>query len=99
MENAVEWSDELDALRFSVPGHGAPCAMHRLAFKALLRHEPDREACLQFFEDNSQAFTTAAATKIARVSLPFDRSLHLNSRDIRQALTSNTPGQFLAQSP
>ncbi|WP_421361786.1 hypothetical protein [Agrobacterium rosae] len=99
MKNAVEWSDELDALRFSVPGHGAPCAMHRLAFKALLHQEPEKAACLQFFADNSQAFTTAAATKIARDSLPFDRSLHVNSRDIRQALTSNTSGHFLAQSP
>ncbi|KXG88036.1 hypothetical protein [Agrobacterium bohemicum] len=89
MKNAVEWSDELDALRFSVPGHGAPCAMHRLAFKALLRQEPEKAACLQFFESNSPAFLTAAAAKIARLALPVDRSLHLNSRDLRRAMTSD----------
>lgn len=88
MKNAVEWSDELDALRFSVPGHGASCAMHRLAFKALLCQEPAKAACLKFFTENRQAFFKAAATKIARLALPFDRSLHLNSRDIRRAMTS-----------
>lgn len=36
MQDAAEWSEELDALRFAVPGHGAPCAVHRLAFKAVL---------------------------------------------------------------
>ncbi|WP_416408339.1 hypothetical protein [Agrobacterium rosae] len=89
MKNAVEWNDELDALRFSVPGHGAPCAMHRLAFKALLRQEPEKASCLEFFAENSQAFLTAAAAKIARLALPFDRSLHLNSRDLRRAITSD----------
>ncbi|NTE85711.1 hypothetical protein [Agrobacterium rubi] len=89
MENAAEWSDELDALRFSIPGHGAPCAMHRLAFKALLAEEPGREACLAFFAENKEAFLTAATAKIARLVLPFDRSLHINSRDVRRAMALN----------
>jgi hypothetical protein len=88
-KDAAEWSDELDALRFSVPGHGAPCAMHRLAFKALLAAEPLKEACLAFFAANEQAFFTAAATKITRLSLPADRSLHINSRDLRRAMTAD----------
>jgi hypothetical protein len=88
-ENAAEWSDELDALRFSIPGHGAPCAMHRLAFKALLAEEPGREACLNFFNENRQAFLSAATAKIARLTLPSDRSLHINSRDVRRAMAGN----------
>ncbi|MBN7807158.1 hypothetical protein JZX86_17540 [Agrobacterium rosae] len=87
MKNAVEWSDELDALRFSVPGHGAPCAMHRLAFKALLRQEPEKASCLEFFAENQQAFLSAATAKIIRLALPSDRSLHINSRDLRRAMT------------
>ncbi|KQO79699.1 hypothetical protein [Rhizobium sp. Leaf262] len=85
-ENAVEWSDELQALRFPVPGHGALCAMHRLAFKALLASEPEKEACLRFFGDNQAAFLAAATTKINRLALPADRSLHINSRDLRRAM-------------
>ncbi|MBB3947324.1 hypothetical protein GGQ73_003290 [Rhizobium skierniewicense] len=88
-ENAEEWSDELDALRFSVPGHGAPCAMHRLAFRALLAEEPGREACLAFFAENSDAFLSAATAKIARLALPFNRSLHINSRDVRRAIAGD----------
>ncbi|WP_320196038.1 hypothetical protein RMR10_003515 [Agrobacterium rosae] len=88
MKNAVEWNDELDALRFSVPGHGAPCAMHRLAFKALLRQEPEKASCLEFFAENSQAFLSAATAKIIRLALPSDRSLHINSRDLRRAMTN-----------
>ncbi|MET0173468.1 MAG: hypothetical protein ABW206_13815 [Agrobacterium vaccinii] len=88
-ENAVEWSEELDALRFSIPGHGALCAMHRLAFKALLPEEPGRDACLTFFADNRNAFLSAAKAKIARLALPFDRSLHINSRDVRRAMVGN----------
>ncbi|XUY27449.1 hypothetical protein RMR21_003550 [Agrobacterium sp. rho-8.1] len=92
MKNAVEWSDELDALRFSVPGHGAYCAMHRLAFKALLKAEPGREACLSFFAENSDAFLAAALAKVTRLSLSFDRSLHINSRDVRRAMTGDPLG-------
>lgn len=85
----MEWSDELDALRFTVPGHGAHCAMHRLAFKALLEGVPDRQACMAHFARHEQAFLAAARHKIARLALPFDRSLHINSRDIRRAMTAD----------
>lgn len=88
---SAEWSVALDALRFPVPGHGAPCAVHRLAFKALLGAQPDREACLVCFLENQQAFFAAAQAKIERQKLPFDRSLHLNSRDIRRALGVDLP--------
>lgn len=88
--DAAEWSDELDALRFTVPGHGAPCAMHRLAFKALLGQEPEKDACLRFFHENRTAFLMAAKSKINRLELPKDRSLHINSRDLRRALAGVT---------
>ncbi|KIQ01882.1 hypothetical protein RU07_14140 [Agrobacterium tumefaciens] len=89
METASEWSDGLDALRFSVPGHGAPCAMHRLAFKALLGKEPQKAACLQFFAENREAFLKAASAKISSLTLAADRSLHINSRDVRRAMTAD----------
>ena len=89
METASEWSDALDALRFSVPGHGAPCAMHRLAFRALLGEEPQKEVCLQFFAEHREAFLKAASAKISSMKLAADRSLHINSRDVRRALTAD----------
>lgn len=86
MQDAAHWSDELDALRFAVPGHGAFCAVHRLAFKAVLGTSPERQAALTFFLDHKAAFTAAALAKIKRANLPAGRSLHLNSRDIRRAI-------------
>ncbi|NTA09541.1 hypothetical protein [Agrobacterium tumefaciens] len=86
MQDAAEWSEELDALRFAVPGHGAFCAVHRLAFKAVLGVSPEREAALAYFHENEAAFTAAALAKIKRSALPAGRSLHLNSRDIRRAI-------------
>lgn len=86
MQDAAHWSDGLDALRFAVPGHGASCAVHRLAFKALLKTEPDKVAALAFFNEHHAAFIAAAHAKIDRLHLPSDRSLHLNSRDIRRAM-------------
>lgn len=83
---SAEWSVALDALRFPVPGHGAPCAVHRLAFKALLGASPDGEACLACFVEYQAAFEAAALDKIRRQNLASDKSLHLNSRDIRRAL-------------
>ena len=63
--------------------------MHRLAFKALLTGPPERQACLRFFHEHRQSFVEAARAKIARLALPFDRSLHVNSRDIRRALAAD----------
>ncbi|KAA3503120.1 hypothetical protein DXM27_09570 [Rhizobium rhizogenes] len=86
MQDAAEWSDELDALRFAVPGHGAFCAVHRLAFKAVLGPDPVREAALAYFHENEAGFIAVALAKIKRSNLPAGRSLHLNSRDIRRAI-------------
>ncbi|MBW9077936.1 hypothetical protein CFBP5875_02990 [Agrobacterium pusense] len=86
MQDAAEWSEELDALRFAVPCHGAPCAVHRLAFKAVLGPNPAGQAALAFFHRHEAAFVSAALSKIERAKLPADRSLHLNSRDIRRAI-------------
>lgn len=89
---AADWSEALDALSFPVPGHGAICLVHRLAFKALLNGQPSKEGCLHWFGNNHQAFLAAARTKIDRLNLAFDKSLHLNSRDLRRAL-SGTSGE------
>ncbi|MCA2373731.1 hypothetical protein ATU3B_19065 [Agrobacterium genomosp. 3 str. CIP 111-78] len=96
MQDAAEWSDELDALRFAVPGHGAFCAVHRLAFKAVLGASPEREATLAYFHDHEAAFVAAALAKIKRSNLPAGRNLHLNSRDIRRAIAGEGP-EFAAR--
>ncbi|MDR6104557.1 hypothetical protein QE369_004754 [Agrobacterium larrymoorei] len=87
-ENAVDWSHELDCLRFSVPGHGALCAMHRLAFKALMTEVPTEETCRAYFIANSEVFLAAARSKIERMNIPFERSLHINSRDLRRSMSA-----------
>ncbi len=84
--NAADWSDELDCLHFPVPGHGALCAMHRLAFKALLQEAPTAQTCRAYFLENRDAFLDAARKKIERMTIPSDRSLHINSRDLRRAM-------------
>lgn len=86
--NAANWSDELDCLRFPVPGHGALCAMHRLAFKALLRETPTEQTCRAYFLENRDAFLDAARTKIERMTIAPERSLHINSRDLRRAMAA-----------
>ncbi|CVI58948.1 MULTISPECIES: hypothetical protein [Agrobacterium] len=96
MRDAAEWSEELDALRFAVPGHGAFCAVHRLAFKAVLGPSPAGEAALAFFHQHEAAFVSAALSKIQRAGLPAGRSLHLNSRDIRRAIAGEGP-EFAAR--
>ncbi len=88
--SAAEWSDELDCLRFPVPGHGAACAMHRLAFKALLSETPSKESCLDYFHGNKASFLAAARSKIDRMNIPKDRSLHINSRDVRRASSAES---------
>lgn len=93
-DGTAEWSVALDALRFFVPGHDAPCSVHRLAFKAILDVSPEKETCLACFAHNQAAFVSAALDKIKRQNIAIDRSLHLNSRDIRRAL-----GAYMAAGP
>lgn len=86
----AEWSNELDCLRFPVPGHGAACAMHRLAFKTLLKEAPSKERCLDYFDANRASFLAAARNKIDRMNIPKDRSLHINSRDVRRTSSAES---------
>ena len=58
-------------------------------FKALLGKEPQKEGCLQYFAEHQEAFLKAASAKISSLKLPTDRSLHINSRDLRRAMTAD----------
>lgn len=84
----MRWRADLDALEFSPPGHGAPCLMHRLAFRALLGRDPAPAQCLAYFEARSAAFLAASTRKIAARALARSCSLHLTSRDIKRQLTA-----------
>ncbi len=91
---AAEWREDLDALQFPVPGHDAHCLVHRLAFRAIVSASkqtrpaiPDPAACLALFFRETAAFHAAAQAKILRQAIPTGKNLHLNSRDIRRALT------------
>jgi hypothetical protein len=99
-EPAAIWRSDLDVLQFPVPDHGAVCLVHRLAFRALVGGsaaretpgDPGRDACLTFFCRETLAFHAAARAKILRQSIPPGRNLHLNSRDIRRAITGDEGG-------
>lgn len=75
------WRDDIDALCFDAP-NGSSCCVHRLAFRCLIGRNPTSEDCLSFFGANRVGFVKAAAKSAA----PRQRSFHINSRQIRQAL-------------
>jgi hypothetical protein len=83
----LSWRAEIDALVFRPAGHGGWCAVHRLAFRALLgKREPAPEDCLAYAAANRAAFEAAAAGKIARRGYDVAASLHLTSRDVARLL-------------
>jgi hypothetical protein len=80
------WRPAIDALVFQPPRHQGFCAVHRLAFRALLGRPGTPEECLDFFAVHRPAFERAAAAKIRRRGLDVAASLHLTSRDVARAL-------------
>ncbi|MGE6743389.1 hypothetical protein ACQKGC_24250 [Allorhizobium pseudoryzae] len=52
---AAEWRDDLDALQFAVPGHGAHALVHRLAFRALIAKRMGGPAALATVDAPPQA--------------------------------------------
>ena len=91
----AEWRDDLDALQFAAGDGGASCMIHRLAFRRLIGREPDKQLCLDWYNDKVAVFQAAAIDKMTRLNLPKDRNLHIDSRDVsRQMMASNaTDGQ------
>ncbi|MBK1839538.1 hypothetical protein JHL17_19185 [Azospirillum sp. YIM B02556] len=81
------WRADIDALVFRPQEHDGWCAVHRLAFRALLgRREPAPEDCLAYAATHAAAFEAAAAGKIARRGYDAVASLHLTSRDVARLL-------------
>jgi hypothetical protein len=85
------WRSEIDALVFPVEDHAAVCAVHRRAFRTLLRIEPSPEDCLSYFGGFEVAFRAAAGDKIAKKRLPVGQNFHLTSRDIARKLVDSEP--------
>ncbi|PWC80302.1 hypothetical protein TSH100_29830 [Azospirillum sp. TSH100] len=83
----LSWRADIDALVFQPAGHGGWCAIHRLAFRALLgTREPGVADCLAYATAHRAAFEAAAAGKIARRGCAAAASLHLTSRDVARLL-------------
>lgn len=83
----LSWRAEIDALVFRPACHDGWCAVHRLAFRALLgTREPTPEDCLAHAAVHRAAFEAAAAEKIARRGYDVAASLHLTSRDVARFL-------------
>jgi hypothetical protein len=81
------WRADIDALVFQPTGEGGWCAVHRLAFRALLnKREPAPEDCLAYAAAHRAAFESAAADKIARRGYDAAANLHLTSRDIARLI-------------
>ncbi|WGR95106.1 hypothetical protein MTX26_03840 [Bradyrhizobium sp. ISRA443] len=86
MDGGVCWRDDIASLVFPIREHAAICAVHRGAFRTLLRTDPTPDACLGYFERFENAFRAAASAKIARKRVPAGTNLHLTSRDIARKL-------------
>jgi hypothetical protein len=82
----ASWRADIDALIFPVETHSASCAVHRRAFRTLLRSEPTPDECLRFFGEVEYAFEAAAKAKIVKKNLPPRTNFHLTSRDIARSL-------------
>jgi len=80
------WRADLDALVFPVEAHAASCAVHRRAFRTLLRFEPTPADCLRYFIECEHAFLVATKAKITQRSIAAGTNLHLTSRDIARNL-------------
>lgn len=91
MTDAASWRADIDSLVFPIGGHGGLCAVHRRAFRTLLRQEPVRDDCMAYFNRFEAAFRAAATAKIALKDIPKDRNLHLTSRDIARKLVEMHP--------
>lgn len=79
------WRSDIDSLAFWPSGHKGLCFVHRLAFRVLLRSNPDAVACEAYFAQRRAIFEAAAKAKIARQGLRRQANFHLTSRDIRSA--------------
>jgi hypothetical protein len=75
------WRAEIDALVFPIDD-ATFCAVHRRAFRTLLKSEPTPQDCLGYFGRFEYAFRAAASCKIAQKGLPAGRNFHLTSRDV-----------------
>jgi hypothetical protein len=82
----ARWRSDVDVLIFPIETHAASCAVHRRAFRTLLRSEPTPEECLRFFSSFEEAFRAAAKAKIAKKMLPAGQNFHLTSRDVARKL-------------
>lgn len=79
----MSWRTEMDALVFRPAGHCGWCAVHRLAFRALLgKRKLMADDCLAYAAAHRTAFEAAAAAKIEKRSYGKAVNLHLTSRDI-----------------
>lgn len=82
----VTWRADIDALMFWIASHSASCAVHRRAFRTLMRRDPTPPDCLAYFGNIEDAFRAAADAKITRNQIAAGSNLHLTSRDIARKL-------------
>ena len=93
MKDEAFWRTDIDSLVFPIREHGGICAVHRRAFRTLLRIDPAPDDCIAYFEDFEGAFRAAAAAKIEQKQIPASRNLHLTSRDIARKLVEIDPAK------
>jgi hypothetical protein len=91
LNDTAHWRTDIDSLVFPISEHGGLCAVHRRAFRTLLRQEPKPDDCMAYFNGFEAAFRAAAVAKIALKHIPAGRNLHLTSRDIARKLVEMHP--------
>lgn len=80
------WRAEIDAVEFYTDGPYR-FVVHRNVFRTLRGTPSEPEVCLAFVEVNADAFLIAARARIAAAASPSIKAFHLNSRQVRRAMT------------
>ncbi|TCP85225.1 hypothetical protein C8J31_107192 [Rhizobium sp. PP-CC-2G-626] len=80
------WRAEIDAVEFHLDG-GYRFVVHRNVFRTLRGSPAAPEVCVAFVEANAEAFVVAGRARIAEAASASTRAFHLNSRQVRRAMT------------
>ncbi|KQR69334.1 hypothetical protein [Rhizobium sp. Leaf341] len=92
------WRAEIDAVEFHVDG-GYRFVVHRNVFRTLRGSPAAGEVCVAFTEAHGEAFLAAAQARIASDESETTRAFHLNSRQVRRAMTGTSNRTAILREP
>lgn len=81
------WRAEIDAVEFHLDG-AYRVVVHRNVFRTLRGSPAAPEVCIAFVEAHAEAFLAAARARLAEAASASMTAFHLNSRQVRRAMTA-----------